>query len=143
MQWKFDSLELTEKRIFATFSIEGGTSGFLKRFAAARKISRAHAARGLISEAVRYWLKHRQSLERRNPYPWAVFEERGLPVQELSVRLDPDILEGLREISTASQKSVSKVVSEILLDAKNASMEIEQAHNRFGRGERASNRKSA
>jgi hypothetical protein len=132
MIWKFDGLTPNEKMVLNMFTIEGGISAWIKRFAEQRKISKSHAVRGLVTEAVSYWLKTKQSLARRQEYPFAVFEGRGLHTQEIGVKLDANVLEGLREISQITGKSVSRVVSEILLDAKNASAEIATAHARAG-----------
>lgn len=131
MNWTFDDITPVD-RSMVNFSLEGGAIGWLKKFAAERKISQSHAARGLVTEAVRYWTKNRQSLERRNAYPFAIFEGRGKKTKVLSVTLDADVHEGLREIATLMNKTASHVVSEILMDAKRAAEEIKEGRSKFG-----------
>lgn len=124
MNWNFDRLNLMAKMSLAQFSIEGGTASWVKKFAHEHNIAVSHAARELISAAVKYWQKNRQSLERETKYPFAEADQRGEIAKEICVMLDAEILKGLREIALLQSKSVSRVVSEILLDARNAHAEV-------------------
>jgi hypothetical protein len=136
MNWTFDEIHPANKAQMTVFSIEGGTSTWLKKFAAARKVTKAEAVRRLVMQAVAFWQANRQPLDRKFSYPFALFAGKHGNHENIGVRLDPEILNGLREIAQLTGKSVSRVVSEILLDAKNAHDEIEQARRNFGAPDR-------
>ena len=76
---------------------------------------------------MRFWQKTRQSLERRQEYPFAEFAARGMKAREVSILLDPPILAGLHEISAITGKTSSRIISEILLDTMNAQAELAAA----------------
>jgi hypothetical protein len=120
MNWNFTELARPMPRETVFVTIEGGTHAWLRRFAAERNITRAIAMRGLVTQAVRFWQKTRQPLARRQEYPWAEFATRGMKTRMAGITLDPPILVGLREISEITGKTMSRIVSEILLDAMNA-----------------------
>src|SRR5262245_49901252 len=109
MNWNFDNLKPYGQTVTATFTIEGGVSGWLKRFCKTRHLGRSQALRYLITQAVEFWIKERQPLNRQHEYPWAQFQARGLRTVFESVILDVRIHESLRQIAELSGKTMSKV----------------------------------
>jgi hypothetical protein len=119
MQWNFDASELSNRRPQINVAVSAGTLTWLKSFAAAHGIAHSNAARFLIEQAVRFWSQNRHSLARSNDWLITMETEDG-NVTELGVSLPPKIADGLRQMSAAAKKSVSRMVTEILFDARKA-----------------------
>jgi hypothetical protein len=109
MNWKFTDLEPRLPMQVHHMTLEGHVVKWARHLAAQRGVALTHVIRGLITEALRHWRKTGDVI--------AQYPGRETPTKHVGVVLDEPSLAGLREISETTGKSISRVTSEILLDA--------------------------
>jgi hypothetical protein len=124
MTWKFDTIQPTRPALTAhTMTIEGHSLAWVKKLAVDRRSRPVTVIRELLAQAVAYWCQE----GRTRGFCWGTGSTVEANTKVFVVLLDDATLRGLREIMTASGKSLSRVTSEILLDAMVAETEAMQA----------------
>jgi hypothetical protein len=116
MNWTFNTI--TKPAVEPhNMRIERYALKWVKAFARERHTPLASAIRQLLAQAVAHWRKEGHT----SGSPWGLDTKIGPCGEKITtVMLDADTLAGLREIMAVSGKTLSRLTSEILLDAMDA-----------------------
>lgn len=124
MNWNLDAL--TPRRPVLTphtMNIEHYALKWVKKLARERHAPVTQTMRELLQQAVAHWRREGCTLG----FPWGTESKVGTTGDNITALLDAGTLAGLREMMDVSGKTMSRVVSEILLDAMMTETEQMQA----------------
>jgi hypothetical protein len=115
MNWNFNTLTSQRPTLERhNVRLESLTLKWAKQVARERHAPFTQTIRELLAQAVAYWRQEGHT----SGQPWGDDSKVGLRGSDVTtLLLDADTFTGLQEIMQASGKTLSRVISEILLDA--------------------------
>jgi hypothetical protein len=124
MNWNFNAISPGRPTLTPhCMRIEHYALKWAKKLARERHAPLTQVIRELLQQAIAYWRKEGRTLG----FPWGPESKVGASGDVTTVLLDADTLAGMREIMDVSGKTLSRVTSEILLDAMKAETASMQA----------------